>query len=425
MSDTVIHVEKLSKRYKLGQREKYGTLRDAIRDAARAPFRKLAGGQQGNLEDEYFWALKDASFEVEAGDVVGVIGRNGSGKSTLLKLLSRITTPTEGYAEITGRVGSLLEVGTGFHPELTGRENIYLSGSILGMRRREIDEKFDEIVKFSEIERFLDTPVKRYSSGMYVRLAFAVAAHLDPEILLVDEVLAVGDLQFQKKCLGKMQDISGSGRTILFVSHAMDSIKRLCTKCILLSSGKIAEIGEPANVISTYLRNSVGSDGSSTRWLSQRQDPWQHKEFSPLVLSLEDEDGNGVSSVIGTSQKVWIRIEGVVKEFWPNLLVGIALYDSAGTCLFENTPFDYEESKWPNLRQGHNTLRGELPVSLLNAGAYRIEVISALHQMHWIIGPGTGPSVSFEVIIDDCKSPYTGFQRRGLFIPKMNWEQVE
>jgi len=208
MSDVVIRVKNLSKRYRIGQLvEPYKTLRDVIANAATAPFRRLRQSSiKGNPDSKYIWALKDVSFEVKRGEVVGIIGRNGAGKSTLLKILSRITTPTEGYAEIHGRVGSLLEVGTGFHPELTGRENVYLSGAILGMKKREIDEKFDEIVKFAEVEKFIDTPLKYYSSGMQVRLAFAVAAHLEPEILLVDEVLAVGDAAFQKKCLGKMGD---------------------------------------------------------------------------------------------------------------------------------------------------------------------------------------------------------------------------
>ncbi|HEY8504719.1 MAG TPA: ABC transporter ATP-binding protein, partial [Gemmataceae bacterium] len=229
-----IRVENLSKQYRLGETlgSPYQTLRDALAEAAKAPLRRLfrrdrpgvGGGARG-----HFWALKDVSFEVKPGEVVGVIGRNGAGKSTLLKVLSRITEPTAGRAEIRGRVGSLLEVGTGFHPELTGRENIYLNGSILGMNRREIARKFDEIVAFSEIEKFLDTPVKRYSSGMYVRLAFAVAAHLEPEILIVDEVLAVGDAAFQKKCLGKMQDVTKDGRTVVFVSHNLGALQHICT----------------------------------------------------------------------------------------------------------------------------------------------------------------------------------------------------
>jgi lipopolysaccharide transport system ATP-binding protein len=254
MDDIAIRAEGLSKRYRIqqGARARYGTLRDALVEAVRAPFsRRSSPDSAGN--DSYIWALKDVSFEVKRGEVVGIIGRNGAGKTTLLKILSRITEPTEGYAEVRGRVGSLLEVGTGFHPELTGRENIYLNGAILGMKKAEIDRKFDEIVSFAEIQKFIDTPVKFYSSGMYVRLAFAVAAHLDPEILLVDEVLAVGDAAFQKKCLGKMGEVAAGGRTVLFVSHNMAAVQGLCNKALWLEAGKCQLIGTVQEVVSQYL----------------------------------------------------------------------------------------------------------------------------------------------------------------------------
>jgi lipopolysaccharide transport system ATP-binding protein len=261
MSDVVIRAERLSKLYRIGQREKFTTLRDVIALTFTAPFRRwfknqneIVPNHQSSTSNNYIWALKDVSFEVKQGEVVGIIGRNGAGKSTLLKILARITEPTEGYAEVRGRVGSLLEVGTGFHPELTGRENIYLSGAVLGMKKREIDRKFDEIVAFAEMEKFIDTPVKYYSSGMYVRLAFAVAAHLDPEILLVDEVLAVGDAAFQKKCLGKMGDVAKEGRTVLFVSHNMAAIENLCTRAFLLDNGRIIYSGDTRSVIQTYLQ---------------------------------------------------------------------------------------------------------------------------------------------------------------------------
>ncbi len=279
-----IRVSHLSKQYKLGGREEpYHTLRDAIVNSLKAPkkiFHKAP-------PEEGFWALKDVSFEVEPGEVVGIIGRNGAGKSTLLKILSRITSPTEGTVELHGRVGSLLEVGTGFHPELTGRENIYLSGSILGMKRREIDAKLDDIVKFSEIEKFLDTPVKRYSSGMYVRLAFAVAAHLEPEILLVDEVLAVGDAAFQKKCLGKMGEVAKEGRTVLFVSHQMGSIAQLCTSAILLDNGKISQSGPVSEVVTGYMnqlsRGSMNFEASS---------PTGNKNIAIMKAVAMDDRGN-------------------------------------------------------------------------------------------------------------------------------------
>jgi lipopolysaccharide transport system ATP-binding protein len=286
MSDVAIKVEGLGKRYRIGaNQEAYRTLREKLNNTALAPFRaakhlftrngaaqsakgKEQSGNNGSSplalsplrsrasRDNTFWALKDISFEVKRGEVVGIIGRNGAGKSTLLKILSRITEPTEGYADIHGRIASLLEVGTGFHPELTGRENIYLNGSILGMKRAEINRKFDEIVAFAEIDKFIDTPVKHYSSGMYVRLAFAVAAHLDPEILLVDEVLAVGDAAFQKKCVGKMSDVAKEGRTVLFVSHNMQVISKLCEECLLLSNGAVKIKGPTHQVVREYLLES-------------------------------------------------------------------------------------------------------------------------------------------------------------------------
>ncbi|MBC7243045.1 MAG: ABC transporter ATP-binding protein, partial [Anaerolineae bacterium] len=279
MSDIAIRVENLSKLYRIGTagRPRYETLYDKIADAGgrlldrlRRPLVTRSAihipqSEIGNPQSDYIWALKDVSFEVKRGEVVGIIGRNGAGKSTLLKILSRITEPTEGRAYVYGRVGSLLEVGTGFHPELTGRENIYLNGAILGMRKVEIDRKFDEIVTFAEIEKFIDTPVKFYSSGMYVRLAFAVAAHLDPEILLVDEVLAVGDAAFQKKCLGKMGEVAGEGRTVLFVSHNMAAVESLCRRAFLLSQGQVANVGEVHSVVAEYLE-MIHNDIKRSQW---------------------------------------------------------------------------------------------------------------------------------------------------------------
>jgi lipopolysaccharide transport system ATP-binding protein len=256
MSDIAIRVEGLSKKFRIGSPERYRTLRDTMTNALTAPFRFLRNGSSGRAEEETIWALKDVSFDVKQGEVIGIIGRNGAGKSTLLKILSRITEPTEGHAEIHGRVRSLLEVGTGFHPELSGRENIFLNGAILGMKKAEILRKFDEIVAFAEIEKFLDTPVKHYSSGMYVRLAFAVAAHLDPEILVIDEVLAVGDAEFQKKCLGRMETSARyEGRTVLFVSHNIAAVESLCSSAVLLSEGKLLTKGKTENVVHEYVRS--------------------------------------------------------------------------------------------------------------------------------------------------------------------------
>ncbi len=266
MADSILRIENLSKKYLLRHqiREPYTTLRDTIATGAQSLGRRLMqpGTRSPRSTQEEFWALKDVSFEVKQGDRVGIIGRNGAGKSTLLKILSRITEPTTGRVRIRGRVASLLEVGTGFHPELTGRENIYLNGAILGMGRVEIKRKFDEIVDFAEIEKFLDTPVKRYSSGMYVRLAFAIAAHLEPEILVVDEVLAVGDAQFQKKCLGKMNDVASQGRTVLFVSHNMAAIRALCSTAIMLDKGNIVQQGSTAECITAYEMRNLSNQGS-------------------------------------------------------------------------------------------------------------------------------------------------------------------
>jgi lipopolysaccharide transport system ATP-binding protein len=277
MSDTVIRVENLSKKYILGQQKEggssYKSLRESISDGAKSlggKFFKPGNKKDLNPSDQEFWALKDVSFEIKQGDRVGFIGRNGAGKSTLLKVLSRITEPTSGSIRIKGRVASLLEVGTGFHPELTGRENVFLNGAILGMSKVEIKRKFDEIVAFAEVEKFLDTPVKRYSSGMYVRLAFAVAAHLEPEILIVDEVLAVGDAQFQKKCLGKMEDVGKEGRTVLFVSHQMSAVESLCTRGILLESGNICLDGTSTQAVGAYLEKAYSM--GQTMSLSQRND---------------------------------------------------------------------------------------------------------------------------------------------------------
>src|SRR5713101_1447281 len=266
MSNIVIRAEDLSKRYRIGERERYLALRDVLTRAFSIPSRLLRSRTPSspNGDHSHIWALKDVSFEISQGEVVGMIGRNGAGKSTLLKILARVTKPTGGYAEIRGRMGTLLEVGTGFHPELTGRENTFLSGAILGMSKTEIHRKFDEIVAFAEVEKFIDTPLKHYSTGMQMRLAFAVAAHLEPETLLVDEVLAVGDMAFQKKCLGKMGEVASGGRTIVFVSHQLNQIRRLCQKVIWLDQGKIFQVGPTSEVAGAYEASMMNrSDGSA------------------------------------------------------------------------------------------------------------------------------------------------------------------
>ena len=306
MSVLAVRAEGLGKQYRIQeQRARYKTMRESLMGIAAAPFRMFRrGGRKTKSREERFWALRDVSFEVHAGEVVGIIGRNGAGKSTLLKILSRITEPTEGSAEIRGRVSSLLEVGVGFHSELTGRENLYLNGAILGMRKAEIDRKFDEIVAFAEVERFIDTPVKHYSSGMHMRLAFAVAAHLEPEILIVDEVLAVGDASFQKKCLNKMEDVGHQGRTVLFVSHNMPAVTRLCQRVVLLSGGTVMKDGPAPEVVGTYLKAGLG-----TTAVREFERPSCVGEVAGLFAVRVLSDGGRVTDVIDIRRPVLIEME--------------------------------------------------------------------------------------------------------------------
>jgi lipopolysaccharide transport system ATP-binding protein len=363
----IIRVERLSKQYAIGSKpEPYATLRESLVKAARFPLNVFKGRSKGNGNSS-FWALKDVSFEVNPGEVVGIIGRNGAGKSTLLKILSRITEPTRGRIELYGRVGSLLEVGTGFHPELTGRENIFLNGAILGMRREEIAKKFDEIVDFAEIEDFLDTPVKRYSSGMYTRLAFAVAANLEPEILIVDEVLAVGDAEFQKKCLGKMHEVSKQdGRTVLFVSHNMTAVQNLCTKAILLRGGQVANAGNTKDIINEYLSKDTAVQ------LEQR---WDKSEDAPGNDAIRLK--RVTVSPVGVEETSVITVETPIEiefEFW-NLLsepaeinLSLVLWSVAGECIFNVGSSVVELS--PGLCQGVC----RIPANLLNDNKYSVEI---------------------------------------------------
>ena len=340
MSDTVIKVENLSKLYRIGAKEGYKTFRETLIDSAKAPFllsrhilkkvirplHHAPGSMPSSQSDEYIWALKDVSFEVKQGEVLGIIGRNGAGKSTLLKILSKITEPTEGRVELRGRVGSLLEVGTGFHPELTGHENVYLYGAILGMDRWEVTRKFDEIIAFAELEKFVDTPVKRYSSGMYMRLAFAVAAHLEPEILLVDEVLAVGDAAFQKKCLGKMGEVSEEGRTVLFVSHNMAAVEQLCSRAILLVEGHLNKSDIVSKVVESYLSSYDLQSIRPDKALATNSDG----SFEVVSITPIDDEGRNLSMVqCGQDLKLSIIIRTHIPV--PNLTVTIGinnLYDS-------------------------------------------------------------------------------------------------
>ena len=375
MSDTVIKVENLSKKYIIGHQSPggYATFRDAMTAQAKAlgrrilhPFNNSTIQQFNDSTTEDFWALKDVSFEIKQGDRVGIIGRNGAGKSTLLKVLSRITEPTSGRITIDGRVASLLEVGTGFHPELTGRENIFLNGAILGMRREEIKRKFDEIVDFAEVEKFLDTPVKRYSSGMYVRLAFAVAAHLEPEILVVDEVLAVGDAQFQKKCLGKMEAVAKEGRTVLFVSHNMAALQSLCDRAICLNSGQIVADGIANEVVTKYLQDGVAARMEQI-WDDPQSAPGNDKVRLHRVKVTTD--GNPLAELIDIGTPVNLEF-----EFW-NYLAGaslnlsLVLYDQQDICVFNTVSSSRE------LPTG--LIRGvcRIPGNLLNDSTYRVRIL--------------------------------------------------
>lgn len=385
MSDIAIKVEKLSKSYLLGhniaQSERYTALRDVISHNVRNLARKTRDMFQGKAifhgdHVEEFWALKDINFEIKQGDRVGIIGRNGAGKSTLLKILSRITEPTAGRIAINGRVASLLEVGTGFHPELTGRENIFLNGAILGMRRKEIQRKFDEIVDFAEVEKFLDTPVKRYSSGMYVRLAFAVAAHLEPEILIVDEVLAVGDAQFQKKCLGKMEDVSSQGRTVLFVSHNMGALLNLCNKAILLNQGEMVSQGQADSIVKQYI--ALGRDNAGeVNWPEVSTAPGNAKIRLHAVRAVSN---NEVTSNVDIDKETNIEI-----EFWnfqdgSNICLSIHLLDQMGTCVLATANMhsanlikdDWFDRPHP---VGQYKTFCTIPANFLNEGRYSIHVI--------------------------------------------------
>lgn len=330
----MICAEGLSKQYKInGPQVRYKTIREGLANTIQAPFRwwRNANGASQSQQTQTFWALKDVSFKVEQGEVVGLIGRNGAGKSTLLKLLSRITEPTAGRAEIRGQVGSLLEVGTGFHPELTGRENVYMSGALLGMRKIEIERKFDEIVAFAEVEQFIDTPVKRYSSGMHVRLAFAVAAHLEPEILLVDEVLAVGDARFQRKCMNKMQDVGQTGRTIVFVSHNMAAITRLCERTILLDGGQVLEDGPSHQVVSTYLNSGLGTTAERS-WPDLSQAPGN--DFVRLrAVRICTENGQ-VTDAVDIRRPVGVQMEYQVLEPGMILAPNFHFYNEEGVYAF-------------------------------------------------------------------------------------------
>ncbi len=377
MDELAIRVDKLSKQYKIGQaQERYRTLRDSLAGAFSAPrrlVRSTLGKKSAQPQVSKIWALQDVSFDVKRGQVLGIVGRNGAGKSTLLKILSRVTDPTQGQVEIRGRVGSLLEVGTGFHLELTGRENIYLNGAILGMKRSEIDRKFDEIVAFSEVEQFLDTPVKRYSSGMYLRLAFAVAAHLEPEILVVDEVLAVGDAEFQRKCMGKMSDVAQQGRTVLFVSHNMSAILRLTEETIVLDKGRLVYRAPTPQAIDYYM--SAGFSEEGERIWQPGEVPADAAPFCPVAIRVRDIQGRVVDT-LRSSEPITVEIEYHLDTAVTGLRVGIYLLTMRGEYVF--TSFDIDDpqqfERWGSRPAGRYISRCVIPANLLNEGRYVLNV---------------------------------------------------
>jgi len=404
---TAIAVEGLSKRYRIGQfRAAYGTLRDSVARGVK----RLSSGHIHEPRAE-IWALDDISFRVEEGEVLGVIGRNGAGKSTLLKLLTRITSPTRGRAEIRGRVGSLLEVGTGFHPELTGRENVYLNGAVLGMKRREIGRKFDDIVEFAGVDKFIDTPVKRYSSGMYVRLAFSVAAHLEPEILLIDEVLAVGDAEFQRRCLGRMEEYGMSGRTVLFVSHNMPAVARLCDRAILLKGGQLVLDGAATSVVAHYLQHESGA-GSTRSWpdpaTAPGRDPIRLREVRVVG------EGGSVLDAADIRHPVGIEITFDVVSRGEPVFPKIKVIDSQGDVAFN--ALDTRDQWTQQSPPGQYTATAWIPGNLLSEGLHTVDVAVCS-----LGGPKLDPHVQVrEVVSFNVHDPVEGDSARGRYAGNMS-----
>jgi lipopolysaccharide transport system ATP-binding protein len=422
MSDVAIRVEGLGKRYRLGAVEGqagYKSLRESLVNAVHRPFDRLRNGPMRSVDARELWALRDVSFEVRVGEVLGIIGRNGAGKSTLLKVLSRITRPSTGYADVYGRVGALLEVGTGFHAELTGRENIFLNGTILGMSKGDILSRFDEIVAFAELERFLDTPVKRYSSGMIMRLAFSVAAHLEPDVLVVDEILAVGDAEFQKKCLGKIDDVARHGRTVLFVSHNMHAVKSLCQRALHLSAGQITMDSDASSAIEHYL---LGQDSVSSvaTWEDPQRRPGD-ESYRLVAVRVLDDSGTPATS-LRTSRPILVELEFDLLTQHSALCVGFDLATVDGTCVFRTYHTDVAEGVRPRPGLGRNVLRCTIPPGLLNAGTYAIQPRVGLHFIKWIV---YGDSVAqFDVLFDHGDSPFLhAGSRPGPVAPILAWSE--
>ena len=422
MSRPIIICDQLGKSYRLGAKQQNGTwsnanltLRTNFSSTVRSALQILKGPRPPNVRDDLlFWALQSVSFEVQRGEVIAIIGRNGAGKSTLLKILSRIVEPTEGTVRLRGKVASLLEVGTGFHPELTGRENIYLNGTILGMRKTEIDRKFDEIVAFSEIEEFLDTPVKRYSSGMYVRLAFAVAAHLEPEILIIDEVLAVGDHAFQKKCLGKMHDVAtGDGRTILFVSHNMGALSQLCEQGIYLDGGRVKAIGPVKEVIQTYLRSNLDHNTAQAYFPRDPTKPCQY-----IAAEILHADG-GLGSEFSCDEPVIIRLQFEIQEAIPNLFLTFFLQNLDGTRVVFSDVRDTDPSINERLTVGLHTFEIELPARLLAPTTYVLSISSHIR----FFGTADQREACCEFTLRDMVTTRAATGRSAVLGALLPWEQ--
>jgi len=414
-NNIVVNVDNIGKQYKIfSEASRYTTLRDKISDVIKNPIRTLLNP----TGTESFWALRNISFDVEQGQVLGIIGKNGAGKSTLLKILSRVVEPTEGRAEIRGRVGSLLEVGTGFHPELSGRENIYLNGAILGMKRAEIDRKFDEIVAFSEIEQFLDTPVKRYSSGMYMRLAFSVAAHLEPEILVVDEVLAVGDAEFQKKCLGKMSDVAGAGRTVLFVSHNMSAVLRLTTECVILQKGQLVKRAKTQEAVDYYLSHDY-EQGGERNWKASEV-PAEAAPFKPVALRLRNSQGVLTDSLRST-EPITVEFEYELDSPIVGLRVGIYLSTMRGEFIF--TSFDTDEperySRFSDRKAGRYVSKCTIPGDLLSEGRFVIGVNASSYRVKRYFQEES--AVIFTINTSGAPGMQWPEQRQGVIRPRLNW----
>jgi lipopolysaccharide transport system ATP-binding protein len=413
-----IEVSNLGKKYRIGGPvSRYTTLRESLVDTFAAPIRRLRSGKE--TAENTIWALRGVSFQVPEGQVLGVIGRNGAGKSTLLKILSRVTDPTEGYARIRGRVGSLLEVGTGFHPELTGRENIQLNGAILGMPRRQIESKFDEIVEFSGVEKFIDTPVKRYSSGMYLRLAFAVAAHMEPDILVVDEVLAVGDAEFQRKCLGKMSDVAKAGRTVLFVSHSMSSILRLTEETLVLENGRVAMQATTPEAVDYYLSSGFSQTGE--RFWFENEIPTASYPFYPRALRVMNPGGN-VSDTVRSTEPVTLELEYDLAEPIQGLRLGIYLMTTHGETVF--TAFDTDSpdlyEKFATREAGHYLSRAVLPADLLNEGRYVIGVNASVFRVKRYFQDEA--ALAFNVDASGAPGTQWSEVRQGTIRPRLEWE---